>query len=90
MLGLQKLELRARHPHSRVFPLSGQPMPPFNINHLMGVSNAIYWSRRAARMRQRAEHVADLSDQRAVMLETAQHYEMLAHYSREIHPHPGR
>jgi hypothetical protein len=48
----------------------------------MGVSNAIYWSRRAARMRQRAEHVAD-PDLRAVMLETAQHYEMLAHYSRE-------
>jgi hypothetical protein len=51
----------------------------------MGVSNAMYWSRRAARLRQRAEHVAD-PDQRAVMLETAQHYEMLAHYSRETTP----
>ena len=48
----------------------------------MGMPNARYWSRRAARMRQRAEHVADL-DQRVGMLETAQHHEMLAHYSRE-------
>jgi|HubBroStandDraft_4_1064222.scaffolds.fasta_scaffold1666410_2 hypothetical protein len=36
-------------------------------------------------MRQRAEHVADL-DQRVGMLETAQHYETLAHYSRETTP----
>ena len=48
----------------------------------MGISIASYWSRRAARMRQRAEHVADL-DQRVGMLETAQNYETLAHYSRE-------
>jgi len=53
--------------------------------HVMGMSNAMYWSRRAARMRQRAENVADL-DQRAVMLATAQHYEMLAHYSSETTP----
>ena len=39
---------------------------------VMGMPNAGYWSRRAARMRQRAEHVADL-DQRVGMLETAQH-----------------
>jgi hypothetical protein len=36
-------------------------------------------------MRQRAENVAD-RDQRAVMLATAQHYEMLAHYSSETTP----
>jgi hypothetical protein len=36
-------------------------------------------------MRQRAENVADL-DQRVGMLETAQHYETLAHYSRETTP----
>jgi hypothetical protein len=51
----------------------------------MSVSNAMYWSRRAARMRQDAACVADL-EQRAVKLETAQHYDMLSRSSRETNP----
>jgi len=84
MFGLHRRGLRARTPNcARPFKRSADA--DIEYLHVMGISNASYWSRRAARMRPRAEHVADL-DQRVGMLETAQHYETLAHYSRETTP----
>ena len=84
MFGLHGRGSTARTPKLRA-PFKRSADADIEYLQLMGISNASYWSRRAARMRQRAEHVADL-DQRVGMLETAQHYETLAHYSRETTP----
>jgi hypothetical protein len=48
------------------------------------MTNAQYWTRRAARVRERANKATQAEKQR--MLETADHYDMLAEFAQPTGP----
>jgi hypothetical protein len=50
----------------------------------VNITNAQYWTRRAARVRERA-NVATLADKKR-MLETANHYDLLAEFAKPTEP----